>query len=273
MRLKEALYAMRPLNCLLAAIAVFIGASISQSSFAFEWNVLFAMIAAFFICGGGQSINDYFDFELDQKKQKNKYASITSQNKKQLLGIALIFFIIGNAFAFLINHWTIGIALGITILLIVYSWLLTKRKYIGNLVIALGTALPLVFGAAVFVEFKVVIWLAAGAFLVNWAREIVKDVEDIKADQGQKTTLPMILKTKPLLLFVGILLAIAIVIVYVPIKLAIFGNIYFLVLVTIANALFIKAFLELHAYKPSNSQKTFKIAMALALLGFLVGIL
>jgi geranylgeranylglycerol-phosphate geranylgeranyltransferase len=115
--------------------------------------------------------------------------------------------------------------------------------------------------------------LAASAFLANWAREIVKDVEDLEADKGNKTTLPMLVKMSSIDAFIGLLLVVAIAVVYVPVALAIFGNTFFLVLVTIANILFILAFREFRSFHTNQSQRVFKAAMGIALFGFLTGVL
>ncbi len=272
MQFSDLYRAVRIVNSFMAALAVFVGASIALAGFAIQWPVLIAMIAAFFVCAAGQIINDFFDFAIDLKKGHKKYESVNKENKQQLLWIAIVFFIIGNALAFLINQNAFLIALGISVLLIIYSSILQKQKWLGNLVVALGTALPLVFGAAVFGDFVVIAWLAASAFLANWAREIVKDVEDLEADQGHKMTLPMLFKMSTIDSVVASLVFLAIVFSYAPVFLNLFGNSAFLVLVTIANVLFLKAFWEFRSFKAKKSQQSFKIAMAIALLGFLLGI-
>ena len=272
MQFSDLYRAVRIVNSTMAALAVFVGASIATVSFATQWPVLIGMIAAFLVCAAGQIINDFFDFEIDLKKGKKKYESVTKENKQQLLWIAIVFFVIGNALALFINQNAFLIAIGITVLLIIYSSVLQKQKWLGNLVVALGTALPLVFGAAVFGDFVVIVWLAASAFLANWAREIVKDVEDLEADEGKKTTLPMLFKMSTIDSIVAMLVFLAIVLSYAPVFLNLFGNSYFLFLVTIASILFLKAFWEFRSFKAKKAQQSFKIAMAIALLGFLLGI-
>lgn len=264
--------AIRPVNSLMAAIAVYIGACIAANALVFSFPVLLAVIAAFLVASGGQAINDYFDFELDHS-HKPKYRHLTLEKKHHLAVLAVALFVAGNIASFFINPLTLQISLLITVLLIVYSAVLTKAKFVGNIVVALGTALPLVFGAAVFGRFDIVAWLFLAAFFANWVREIVKDCQDQKKDAGHKKTLPMILPEFYLQVLAGILLGFAVVSVYVPVFLGTYGNTLFLVLVTLANVVLYSGLWEFFNKEFAKSQQTFKKAMLIALAGFLLGIL
>jgi len=61
---------LRPLNCIISAVAVFIGFSVANSAVQFTIPLLMAMAAAFLICGAGQAINDYYDAKIDKKIYK-----------------------------------------------------------------------------------------------------------------------------------------------------------------------------------------------------------
>lgn len=266
--------AMRPLNCLMAALAVFIGASIAFGGLAFQGIVLWAMIAAFLVCGAGQSINDFFDSTVDKQKQKRvAYQDLLEQHRYALLWFSLVLFVLGIGLAYWVNQTAFWIAVFISVLLVVYSAGLGKIKPIGNIVVALGTALPLVFGAAVFQDYRAVLWLAASAFFANWAREIVKDVEDLPADKGKKKTLPMILQPAAITGIVLVLVLAAIASALLAMQTTVFGNHYFLLLVILAGIVFLKAVQELHKEKPEKSQQSFKLGMLLALIAFLAGTL
>ena len=60
---------MRPFNCLMTAIAVFIGGLIVSPVVAIftAEKIWLAMVAAFLITGGGNAINDYVDVEADRQ--------------------------------------------------------------------------------------------------------------------------------------------------------------------------------------------------------------
>jgi geranylgeranylglycerol-phosphate geranylgeranyltransferase len=258
----------RPLNCLLAAFGVLIGAAVANFGLALSVPVLTAMIAAFLVCAGGQTINDYFDFAVDKRKGRHQF-----EDRNHYLWLSLALFAAGNALSWTLNGVAFQIAGAITILLVVYSGLLHRYKVFGNMVVALGTALPLIFGATVFGHYQAIIFLAGAAFLVNWAREIVKDVQDESANRGRKVTLPMLIRAHIVNTIMFILVIAAILVAFLPVVFDVFGNFWYMVLVGVASILFLKAAWELREFKPKASQTTFKIAMAVALIGFLAGTL
>jgi len=107
--------------------------------------------------------------------------------------IAGALFVIGVALAYFINPLAYMIAFAFALLLIIYAALLYKVKYIGNFVVALGTAFTFIYGSSVTHEIPLIIILfALSAFFANMSREVTKDFEDKKKDSGFKVTLPMI---------------------------------------------------------------------------------
>jgi 4-hydroxybenzoate polyprenyltransferase len=74
----------------------------------------------------------------------------------------------------------------------VYSAALARLKWLGNWLVALGTAAAIMFGAFVAGAYALAAFLALAAFFANAGREITKDLEDLEADRGRKTTLPLI---------------------------------------------------------------------------------
>ncbi|MFH0954708.1 MAG: UbiA family prenyltransferase [Candidatus Micrarchaeota archaeon] len=272
MRFVDLKTAIRPINSLMAAIAVYIGASIAANGLVFSFPVFLAVIAAFLIASAGQSVNDYYDFAIDYKHGP-KYKHLTEENKHHLLILSAGLFAAGNVAAFFAGILPFKIAVIISVLLIAYSAVLSKYKYVGNVVVALGTALPLVFGAAIFQRFDVVIWLATSAFFANWAREIVKDCQDITKDKGAKKTLPMVLTVLALQIVVSILIGLAAISAFVPLSFGIYGNTLFLIFVLVAILLFYYAFWQFFLRQFKESQSSFKKAMLFALAGFLLGIL
>ncbi|MDO8627891.1 MAG: hypothetical protein Q7K42_05475 [Candidatus Diapherotrites archaeon] len=67
MTLKAYLELVRPVNCLMSAIATMIGYFVSFNKIAYSNELFFLMLGSFFVCGFGQAINDFFDSEVDKK--------------------------------------------------------------------------------------------------------------------------------------------------------------------------------------------------------------
>jgi len=264
---------LRPVNCLMAALGTFIGYSIALGKIDPCFNIGIAMVVAFLVCGGGMAINDYFDLAIDKKQHEKK--ALASGRIKPIVALVYskLLFLAGIVVAFLyLPAMAFGIALSFSILLVAYSRFLGKAKYLGNWVVASGTAFTLVFGASLIGNYAVVSWLALAALFANLARELVKDIEDLAVDKGFKKSLPMILGKKKTLWFVFLYYLIAVAAVYIPAFLYRFNSLYFLALVTVANVVFVASFGRARKEKFASAQKLSKAGMLVALIGFIVGV-
>ena len=204
MKLTAVIQVIRPFNCLMASMATAIGYWVSLDHFLLSRPLALAMAAAFLVCGAGQAINDYFDRALDQKTKPRRPIPSGRIPARWVLGQALALFAAGNLLALQLKPVSSAISLAFTLLLIAYSWKLKKVKYVGNWVVAMGTAVTLVFGASLAGVYYPVLFLAFSALLANLGRELTKDLEDLEGDKGHKTTLPMLIgksRVKSLVLF------------------------------------------------------------------------
>jgi geranylgeranylglycerol-phosphate geranylgeranyltransferase len=259
---------MRLGNCVMAGIAVLIGFFLANGV---DYNLaVIGFASTFLICGAGQAINDYFDATIDAKQSKKRPIPSKRIKPKQALYFSLILFFAGVLGAGYINQMTLEIAIIMTILLVLYPLLMNKIKYIGNFVVAGGTALTFIYGATITgIVPSLIIVLALSAFASNLAREITKDIEDVKKDKGTKKTLPLLIGTAPAKLFV---------IAYY--LLAIIGGIsayllfqlnYYYLLFTLATAIvFLYAIIILYKNRAKESQSYSKKGMIISLLSFII---
>ena len=263
---------LRPSNSIMAGIGAFIGYSIAYGGITFNSIVVYAILAAFFVSSAGMVINDYFDREVDAKLKPKKPIPSGKIKPNVALFYSLALFFIGNALAYLINPTAFAIAIAFSLLLVFYSAVLSKFKYIGNWVIASATAFTFIFGSVAFHFSNIVLIFAISALLTNVARELGKDFEDLEADKGFKKSLPMIVPEKAVQFIIILLTFIAIFLVYVPYFLLNFGNLWFLTLVTAANVVFIYSVALTLKRNYNTLASITKTAMGIALIGFLVGI-
>ncbi len=264
---------LRPGNCLMAAIAVFIGFSVASGKVGFPIPLLLAMLSAFLICGAGQTVNDYFDRGIDKLIKPNKLIPSGEMQAKNALIYSIILFGIGILISYFINLNAFIIALAFSLLLIVYSASMNRFKFLGNFVVASGTAFTLIYGASVAGNYCVIILLAASAFLVNVGREIIKDVEDMPGEKGIKKTLPMIFPKKIIDLIVLLLYSIGIIIAIWVWFSGLMESILYLILILISAIIFSYSFYLLTKNKLYSSQQFSKYAMVVALIAFISGVL
>lgn len=203
----------------------------------FSINFHLLVLSTVMIAAAGNIINDYFDVRADRinkperliigKHIKRRYAIVSHW------GINLIAFIIAIYLSWVLEtFWYLFIHLLAINILWFYSMYFKRKLLIGNILIAALTALvPILVGfyfhqvfdtepdALLFLAYypfdsypycDYTLWLTLGlacfAFILNLAREIVKDIEDIEGDKKLRAkTLPILLgenKTKWIAIFI-----------------------------------------------------------------------
>ena len=216
----------RPLNLIIIAVTMY-GCRyfiLATNSFQKVNDVPLAfgllVLSTILIAAGGNVINDYFDIKADRVNKPEKLIVGRLINKRK----AILFHWVLNGIAFLL-----GISLSIYFksvsivfiqlisinLLWFYSLHFKRKVFIGNFVVALLTGMiPMLviiyfevlnnFGKQ-FSPFNENTWsnvlnynyiyvLAIMAFIQNFAREIVKDMEDVEGDKLlHAKTIPMVL--------------------------------------------------------------------------------
>lgn len=187
------------------------------------------------IAAGGNIINDYFDVKADRINKPDKL--IITKHIKRRWAILTHWILNGIAFAIAIylsaklqTLWFVFIHLLSINSLWFYSMLFKRKILTGNLLIASLTALIPILVIVYFkvgntyyhqfpefepaswtsiIDFNIIYLLAFFAFIQNFAREIVKDVQDIEGDRLiYVKSLPMKIGEWNSLRFVSILLLI-----------------------------------------------------------------
>jgi geranylgeranylglycerol-phosphate geranylgeranyltransferase len=176
---------MRPGNCLMTAISIFVGGLIVSPVLAIftAEKIWLAMLAGFLISGAGNAINDYVDVEADKINRPKRPIPSGRVSMKGALVFSVILFLIGIFLAGMINYVTFAIAIINSLLLVVYSTHLQNKMLLGNISISYLVASGFLFGGAALNNLVLPVLLALLAGLSNMAREIVKDLEDIEGDR------------------------------------------------------------------------------------------
>ncbi len=172
------------------------------------------------IAAAGNIINDYFDVRADRINRPEKM--VVSRHIKRRWAIVLHWFMNFVAFTIAVylsyvnrTFWYVFIHLLSINLLWFYSMQLKRTVVIGNVAIALltslvpvlvgifynqqlngivdGEAYPFDLNSSDFYYVYFGIGLGIFAFVLNWTREIVKDIEDIEGDKVIKAkTIPIV---------------------------------------------------------------------------------
>lgn len=255
----------RPINCLIAAAATYIGYWLLARP---DARALLAFISVFFICAGGNTINDYFDRKIDFRNKPHRPIPSGRMKPGHALFYSIIHFAVGLFVALRINQYAFSIALVSSILLVLYSWLLKSWKLLGNVVVSLLVASVFLFSEAAAGTRGVTTVLAYCAFLLNMAREVVKDIEDIRAREWN--TLPKLLGRKGAA-FVAMLLIALTMLVSVTAIISMRHSVPFFAIMIMAYSFFVKSMLMLfrqNCQSAMSAQNLIKIGMVLVLLAF-----
>lgn len=258
---------LRPINCFMSAFAVLIGFYISGGDFGLP--IFIGMSSVFLICGAGMVINDYFDVEADKINKPNRPIPSGKIKQKTAIKYAIGLFFSGLFLGFVINFLVFLLASFNSIMEVFYAWKMKRIPLVGNIVVSYLVASTFVFGSLVLGSIGFLVFLMSlMAFFSNAGRELYKDINDVLGDKKMnvKTIAVKIgaFKTKEL---ASVFIFLAILISIIPMYISVV-NTMFLLLVMIADLIFILAVFSL----TKHSEKFCKIAMCIALFGFLLGV-
>ena len=217
-KLKAYIHLSRPVNVLITFVSIPVACWIAGGTTVPWFAVLFAGTTGALVTAGANAINDVFDIDIDRINRPDRplpSGALTPFEAKRM-------WLIVSAAAFGLNLFLNSAALLITVfsiaLLYFYSARFKRTVLVGNLVVGLMTGMAFIYGSVVAGKIERGVVPALFAFLVNLARELLKDVEDVKGDRIEKAmTMPvrygatpsLILATASLLLLIAATITVA----------------------------------------------------------------
>ena len=265
----------RPMNGIMAGVAVWIGWSVETGDPSpLNVPLLMLMASAFLVLSGGNIINDIRDAELDERIHPRRPipSGIISKGKANILWImAWVLAAVTTTISLLMNGTTllpIYILTASLLILAAYEWKLKDRGFPGNLSVSLLTGSTFIFGASLTGSISPLVWaFSALALLINLSRELLKDMEDSEGDSGYRRSLPLTRGRDAALLVSrgAVLIAVAVSILIGALAAV---NPMFIVLVIIADGFFVSSVFPSSGISASTMQRRSKMGMMFALLAF-----
>ena len=174
----------RPLNVFLGGLTIIISSLIIQYDGSAISVVLPVLVVMFFTIGAN-TLNDYFDYEIDKINRPDRAISSGLVLRNQALILSLFSFIIGVLIALGLNKDSQLLSIGVSLpLIIAYNVKLKNYPLIGNIIVSLILAMSFIYAGLVFKKTEPLIIPALLAFGLTLIREIVKDLADIKGDKS-----------------------------------------------------------------------------------------
>ena len=283
---KPYLQLMRIKNVILAAITVPLGAHFAVGD---QWltqqplEVVSQVMAVIFFIGAGNTMNDIKDVKIDQEAHPERPLAaelITIDNARKFVKIlwSLSFLCVVLGAVSLYNSGNSPIEL-IAIYIIAVSLMITYDHGItlkntgikGNISISIMVGAVILYGAASVGNLwtPLVWWTAGVVFFANLAREIIKDCQDMEADEGVRQTLPMTFGLVKSRMLAYVVVMAALVCLYIPYWK---GPFQFnqLLYQTPAILMLITLNRELAEGKDYQAASKIRIAMLLGLVGFIL---
>ena len=169
------------------------------------------------IAAGGYIINDYYDIKIDLVNKPERVVIGKGITRRYAILLHSVLSFLGLAIGVFLNLRIGAINFVSIFLLWWYSNDLKRQPFIGNVVVALLTALSILIVDALYrTGNSLIVIYASFAFFMTLIREIIKDMEDLKGDDtfGCRT-LPIvwgIRKTKVLIYVIMCLFVITVIV-------------------------------------------------------------
>lgn len=221
----------RPVNLLIGAASIFLGALLTNTLEPYP-RVVLACLSGTLIMAGGNAINDYYDVDIDRLNKPHRALPAQRLRSSEAVNFTIILFVLGIFLSILINLLALGLATVATLGLVLYSARLKRTALAGNVLVSLLAALAFVYGAASVGRWQAALIPAAFAFLFHLGREIIKDVQDQEADAaGAAQTLPVRFGNRAAFAAVTIVFTLLILFTFIPYILKVYGKGYLWIVV------------------------------------------
>ncbi|MEK6651162.1 MAG: geranylgeranylglycerol-phosphate geranylgeranyltransferase [Bacteroidota bacterium] len=197
-RARAYLSLIRPLNLLITFVSIIAAAVLAGGGWADVIPMVLAGVAGVAIAAGANAVNDYFDDEIDRINRPDRPIPSGALTKSHAWRFWQIASAAGCLCGLAIGLWPFVITVGSVVLLYAYSRSLKATPLAGNIVVGGMTGMAFIFGGAAIGAADRAVVPAVFAFLVNVAREVVKDIEDRHGDAHHRVvTLPVRFGVRP----------------------------------------------------------------------------
>ncbi|MDR2624244.1 MAG: UbiA family prenyltransferase [Methanobrevibacter sp.] len=268
---------LRPFNGLMSTIApILVG--IMEKNMGIP--ILIGILAVFLSTGGGNVINDFYDYRIDSINRPDRpipSGKISLKNAKNYgLSLFITAIILGIVISIMINSYLpcILVMLNCTIMYY-YGRDLKKLPLIGNITVAYLTGSCFIFGGLILGKIYIPLFLSFFAFMMTLSREIIKDIEDVKGDELENAnTFPIKYGLKSSSSLASTFILIPTFISPILYFINIF-NVYYITILLIAIILFVvsayRILINQDKYTASKVSKLIKTGMFITFIAFAAG--
>jgi geranylgeranylglycerol-phosphate geranylgeranyltransferase len=266
---------LRPLNIGIVFLTIAAAAVIADARIADWLVVVLAALAGALIAGGGYALNDYFDLEIDRINRPSRPLPRGVASKEGVVWVWGATSAVGILLSAYLGSYTFAIATFWVVSLYFYNRTYKRTIFAGNVLVGVITGLAFVYGAVAVGNVERSWFPALFAFLINVARELVKDVEDLEGDAKENAqTLPVKYGIKPALMLASLTIILLVTATVLPYSSGMY-TIEYLIIVALVNVALLYVVISMWMDRsPSNLKKLsliLKLNMILGLIAIFVG--
>jgi geranylgeranylglycerol-phosphate geranylgeranyltransferase len=254
----------RPVNIIITFISIVIAAVIcSNGIFVFN-KIIFASASGALAAAAGNIINDLFDIEIDKINRPDRPLPSGALTRSEAVLLYLLFSVISLALSCFINRLALIIDTSSLILLFFYSYKLKRIILLGNFIVALLTGLAFIYGGVSVDNLKYAFIPAVFALLINFIREMVKDMEDIEGDKSAGVySFPYLFGFKSSKRVITVFSLLLIIATFIPFLSKLYKIEYFIIIMILVNPILIYSLNSL--FKDDKIKNLNKISFMLKL--------
>ncbi|PID84664.1 MAG: hypothetical protein CSB13_11970 [Chloroflexi bacterium] len=174
----------RPLSTLSGALSVVLGGYVAGTG---GWGkILLAAFVTILSSSSANAWNDYLDIEIDKINQPKRPLPSGMVSPKVVVIFAVVMALLSVVLAAFISLPAFIIVVASNVILFLYSWKLKSTVLLGNLTVALISAMSVMYGGVAAGYVQPTMWLAVIIFVAILGREILKTMADYEGDLRQK---------------------------------------------------------------------------------------
>jgi len=175
---------LRPLNCVMMGLAVWIGQFLASSWHPNPMKMTLSFVTAFTLTGMSMVVNDLYDIEVDRRNAPHRPLPSGMVERREAITMALLLGTVGLASSAVTSPICLFIAGLFAAIATAYSARGKQAGLIGNVLVSLSVAVPFLYGGAVEAETAetLLLYFFAMAFFSCLGREITKGIADVEGD-------------------------------------------------------------------------------------------
>ncbi|MBN1397540.1 MAG: geranylgeranylglycerol-phosphate geranylgeranyltransferase [Bacteroidetes bacterium] len=274
-KIKAYIQLSRPVNILITVVSIPVACWIAGAGIQDLPVVILAALTGALTAAGANAINDSFDIEIDKINRPDRPLPLGIITKREAQMMWLVVSAAAIGINFFINSLSLIIVILAVAVLYFYSARLKRTVLAGNITVAVMTGMAFIYGGTAVGHVERAFTPAVFAFLINFARELVKDVEDIEGDRKENAvTFPVRYGIGPALLLAALLLVILIGITFTAIYYSIYNPAFSYIVAVADISICISIVMMLRDSSSINMSRvssSLKISMIIGLAAIITG--